>query len=93
MRGPVLAPPAERPRLAGDAEERTAGEIMTRDLLTCTPDQRLRDVLARAKDRDVHQLPVVARCRCRASRAARPAGSPMAARGMSSSLALLTPEK
>jgi CIC family chloride channel protein len=47
--------------MAGAVEGRTTGDIMTRGLITCWPDERLREVLQRLRAQDVGQIPVVAR--------------------------------
>jgi CIC family chloride channel protein len=47
--------------MAGDAEGKRAGDIMTREPITCTPDQPLREVLGEFTTRDVGHIPVVRR--------------------------------
>jgi len=47
--------------LGDDAAKLRAKHIMTRNLITCTPDQRLRDVLLRVTHQDVGQILVVDR--------------------------------
>ncbi len=43
----------------GKVEGFTVSDIMTTDLITCTPDENLRTVLFRFKEQDIHQIPVV----------------------------------
>jgi CBS domain-containing protein len=45
--------------MRGNGAGTTAGDIMTQAVLTCTPDQRLRDVLRLLHRHDVGQVPVV----------------------------------
>ncbi|MBN2496226.1 MAG: chloride channel protein [Deltaproteobacteria bacterium] len=45
--------------VAGPADDRTAADIMTRNLFTCTPDQPLREVMATITRQDVEQMLVV----------------------------------
>jgi CIC family chloride channel protein len=47
--------------MEGGADDRTVGDIMTRNVTCCTPDQRLREVIAMTRQQDVGQLPVVAK--------------------------------
>jgi chloride channel protein, CIC family len=45
--------------MAGPGERATVSDVMTRDLTTCRPGERLRDILERLADKDVRQIPVV----------------------------------
>jgi len=47
--------------MAGELEGKTVADIMTRSLVTCTLDQRLREVLRQITAHDVGQIPVVDR--------------------------------
>jgi len=47
--------------LGSEAESRTVSEIMTTNLVTCTPDESLRAALHRFTGKDFHQILVVAR--------------------------------
>jgi CIC family chloride channel protein len=47
--------------MAGSVADQTVADIMTRSLITCTPDQTLRTVLRKIETHDVGQIPVVHR--------------------------------
>ena len=45
--------------LSGDVAEKRAGDLMTRNLITCTPDQSLRQALSLLTRKDIGRIPVV----------------------------------
>ena len=57
--GIVSAYDVETAIISGNLNDRAAKDIMTRSVLTCTGDQRMRDVLELFTSRDVGQIPVV----------------------------------
>jgi CIC family chloride channel protein len=59
--GIVTVYDVERALMGEDAAGKCARDIMTRNLITCTPDQPLRDVLHRITRQDVGQIPVVSK--------------------------------
>jgi CIC family chloride channel protein len=59
--GIVTETDVERALFGGATDAPTVERIMTRSLLTCHPDETLSAVLRRFRDRNVRQLPVVAR--------------------------------
>jgi len=48
----------EKAEAEGGIEQLTVADIMTTDLMTCTPDEMLRAALGRFSKRDIHQIPV-----------------------------------
>jgi len=59
--GIVTVYDVEHALLGDGVAELRARDIMTRNLITCSPDERLRDVLERVTSQDVGQIPVVDR--------------------------------
>ena len=48
----------EKAEVEGGVEQLTVADLMTTDLVTCTPDEMLRAALGRFSKRDIHQIPV-----------------------------------
>lgn len=57
--GLVTATDVQNALMAGDADAKTASDVMTSNPVTCRPDESLREVLQRIADQDVGQVPVV----------------------------------